>query len=78
MEPVHSVPFCDGLCDVRMAAASRSGPAKTFHDFTGNPDQCIDWVLSRGFKAGAARMITPHEGTCYPPDHLPIVTEFGR
>ena len=66
------------LHDARTTAASRSGPEKTFHNFTGNPDQRIDWILSRGFKPIAVHTITTHEGARYPSDHFPVVAEFGR
>ncbi|MEO8999296.1 MAG: endonuclease/exonuclease/phosphatase family protein, partial [Rhodanobacter sp.] len=66
------------LHDAWKAAGSRSGPAKTFHNFTGNPDQRIDWILSRGFKAIAVRTITTHDGARYPSDHFPVVAEFVR
>ncbi|WP_200946156.1 endonuclease/exonuclease/phosphatase family protein [Rhodanobacter sp. Root561] len=66
------------LQDAWMTAASRSGPAKTFHNFTGNPDQRIDWILSRGFKAIAVHTITTHDGARYPSDHFPVIAELGR
>ena len=65
------------LQDAWMTAASRSGPAKTFHNFTGNPDQRIDWILSRGFKAIAVQTITTHESARYPSDHFPVVAELA-
>jgi endonuclease/exonuclease/phosphatase family metal-dependent hydrolase len=64
------------LRDARMAAVTRSGPDKTFHDFTGKPDQRIDWILSRGFKAIDVRTVTTHEGARYPSDHFPVVAEL--
>ena len=39
------------LQDAWLHADSRSGPAKTFHNFTGIPDRRIDWILYRGFHA---------------------------
>jgi endonuclease/exonuclease/phosphatase family metal-dependent hydrolase len=75
--PVHTE-LTRTLQDAWITAASRSGPAKTFHNFTGNPDQRIDWILSRGFKVIAVRTITTHEGASYPSDHFPVVAEFGR
>ncbi len=64
------------LHDAWMAAASRSGPAKTFHNFTGNPDQRIDWILTRGFTVRSARTVTTHDGAHYPSDHFPVVAEL--
>ena len=75
--PVHAKLTRD-LHDAWITASSRSGPARTFHNFTGNPDQRIDWILSRGFKPIAVHTITTHEGARYPSDHFPIVAEFGR
>ncbi|MEO5811431.1 MAG: endonuclease/exonuclease/phosphatase family protein [Rhodanobacter sp.] len=64
------------LHDAWLQAASRSGPAKTFHDFTGNPDQRIDWILTRGFTVRSVRTITTHQGARYPSDHFPVVAEL--
>ncbi|HEV2679259.1 MAG TPA: endonuclease/exonuclease/phosphatase family protein [Rhodanobacter sp.] len=75
--PVHAR-LTQGLHDAWMTAASRFGPEKTFHDFTGNPDQRIDWILSRGFKAIAIHTIDSHEGARYPSDHFPVVAELGQ
>ncbi|MGH8158082.1 MAG: endonuclease/exonuclease/phosphatase family protein [Rhodanobacter sp.] len=66
------------LHDAWTAAASRSGPAKTFHNFTGNPDQRIDWILTRGFKTIAVQTITTHDGARYPSDHFPVVAELAH
>jgi endonuclease/exonuclease/phosphatase family metal-dependent hydrolase len=75
--PVHAE-LTRGLQDAWVTAASRSGPAKTFHNFTGKPDRRIDWILSRGFKAIAVHTITTHEGMRYPSDHFPVVAELAR
>lgn len=64
------------LDDAWAMAASRSGPAETFHNFTGNPDRRIDWILTRGFKIRAARTIATHDGARYPSDHFPVVAEL--
>ena len=74
--PVHAS-LTRTLQDAWMTATSRSGPAKTFHNFTGNPDQRIDWILSRGFKAIAVQTITTHESARYPSDHFPVVAELA-
>ncbi|RYD68219.1 MAG: endonuclease/exonuclease/phosphatase family protein, partial [Sphingomonadales bacterium] len=37
--------FADAWTD----AKRRTGPAETFHNFTGKADRRIDWILSRGF-----------------------------
>lgn len=64
------------LHDAWVVATSRAGPAKTFHNFTGNPDQRIDWILTRGFKTRAVQTITTHDGAHYPSDHFPVVAEL--
>ncbi len=75
--PVHAK-LTANLHDAWMQAGSHSGPAKTFHNFTGNPDQRIDWILMRGFKALAVRTITTHDGARYPSDHFPVVADLVR
>jgi len=73
--PVHAA-LTSILQDAWMAAATRSGPAKTFHDFTGQPDQRLDWILSRGFKILDVQTVTTHEGARYPSDHFPVVADL--
>lgn len=75
--PVHAK-LTANLHDAWVQASSHSGPAKTFHNFTGNPDQRIDWILTRGFKALAVRTITTRDGARYPSDHFPVVADLGR
>ena len=65
------------LQDAWDVTADRSGPEATFHDFTGKPDQRIDWILVRGFDVGSVRTIDVHEGELYPSDHFPVVAELG-
>ena len=75
--PVHAK-LTANLHDSWAEAVSRSGPAKTFHNFTGKPDQRIDWILSRGFKVLAASTVTTHNGASYPSDHFPVVVDLIR
>ena len=75
--PVHAK-LTANLHDSWVDATSHSGPAKTFHNFTGKPDQRIDWILSRGFKALAVRTVTTHDGARYPSDHFPVVVDLLR
>jgi endonuclease/exonuclease/phosphatase family metal-dependent hydrolase len=65
------------LRDAWDAAPQRSGPAATFHEFTGKPDQRIDWILFRGLQPLSVRTVTEHEGGRYPSDHFPVVAEFA-
>ena len=64
------------LRDVWDAAPQRSGPAATFHEFTGKPDQRIDWILYRGLQPLSVRTVATHEDGRYPSDHFPVVAEF--
>jgi endonuclease/exonuclease/phosphatase family metal-dependent hydrolase len=64
------------LEDAWLVASRRSGPEKTFHDFTGNPDRRIDWILVRGFEVKDVRTVTTHEGKLYPSDHFPVVADL--
>jgi endonuclease/exonuclease/phosphatase family metal-dependent hydrolase len=65
------------LTDTRLAAPVTTGPDKTFHDFTGVPDQRIDWILVRGFRAQAVHTVTTHRGAVYPSDHFPVLAELA-
>jgi endonuclease/exonuclease/phosphatase family metal-dependent hydrolase len=72
---VHAM-LTEHLQDAWLVAPRRSGPEKTFHDFTGKPDRRIDWILVRGFKVEGARTVTTHEGKLYPSDHFPVVADL--
>lgn len=73
--PVHGVMTSD-LADAWIASPRRTGPDATFHDFTGTPDQRIDWILFRGLKPVRAETVTLHRGALYPSDHFPVVAEL--
>lgn len=64
------------LEDAWLTAPRREGPDKTFHNFTGVPDQRIDWILYRGLQVRSVQTITLHDGKRYPSDHFPVVAEF--
>lgn len=66
------------LTDVWERAGLRSGPAGTFHDFTGVSGDRIDYVLVRGLRPVSARVLTDHDGARYPSDHFPIVADLDR
>jgi endonuclease/exonuclease/phosphatase family metal-dependent hydrolase len=72
---VHAM-LTQHLQDVSLVAPRRSGPEKTFHDFTGNPDRRIDWILVRGFNVEDVHTVTRHEGKLYPSDHFPVVADL--
>lgn len=65
------------LRDAWEAAADRSGPEATFHDFTGNAERRIDWILVRGFDVGAVRTVDAAEDGRYPSDHFPVVADLA-
>lgn len=72
---VHAM-LTEHLHDAWLVAPRRSGPGRTFHDFTGNPTERIDWVLVRGFKVEDVRTVTTHEGQLYPSDHFPVAADL--
>lgn len=72
---VHAM-LAGHLQDAWQVAPHRSGPARTFHAFTGKPDRRIDWILVRGFRVQDARTVTTHEGRLYPSDHFPVVADL--
>ncbi|WIG56616.1 MAG: hypothetical protein OJF61_002404 [Rhodanobacteraceae bacterium] len=72
---VHAM-LTQHLQDAWLVAPHRSGPDKTFHDFTGNPSERIDWILVRGFRVKDARTVTTHQGKLYPSDHFPVVADL--
>ena len=73
--PTHTL-LTSALTDAWTAAPQRLGPPGTFHNFTGKPDQRIDWILFRGLQAKSARTITTHRRDRYPSDHFPVVVDF--
>lgn len=66
------------LRDAWNDAAGRTGPADTFHGFTGKPRPGrIDWILYRApWKAVSAETITDHRGNVFPSDHFPVLAVF--
>jgi endonuclease/exonuclease/phosphatase family metal-dependent hydrolase len=60
------------MTDGWTSATHCTGPALTFHDFTGTPDRRIDYLFLRGFKADAIATDTYHRGRIYPSDHFPV------
>jgi endonuclease/exonuclease/phosphatase family metal-dependent hydrolase len=64
------------LRDAWLVAPRLSGPDKTFHNFTGKPDERIDWILVRGFRVEDVRTVTTHAGRIYPSDHFPVAADL--
>ncbi|WP_343520980.1 endonuclease/exonuclease/phosphatase family protein [Sphingomonas sp.] len=65
-----------GLADAWDTAAARTGPAGTFHGFTGKPDRRIDWVLARGLTTVKAETDIFGANGRYPSDHFPVVVDY--
>lgn len=65
------------LVDTRAAAAKVEGPEKTFHNFTGNPTERIDFILERGFTPTRFATLTTQKDGRYPSDHFPVVAELS-
>lgn len=63
------------LADAR-TTAPKEGPEKTFHDFTGQPDQRIDFIMTRGFRSTHYATITTQEQGRYPSDHFPVEADL--
>lgn len=74
-DPAHAV-LAAVLTDAWLAGGPRSGPDKTFHDFTGTPDRRLDWILFRGLTLRSVRTVETHAGPRYPSDHFPVVAVF--
>lgn len=73
---VHAVATAT-LADAWETAASRGGPANTFHGFTGRADRRIDWILLKGFRATAARTLVEPVASRQASDHFPVVAELA-
>ena len=65
------------MTDVRKAAPKVGGPDKTFHNYTGKPDQRIDWIFETGFTPLSDTTLTMHRGALYPSDHFPVLATLG-
>jgi endonuclease/exonuclease/phosphatase family metal-dependent hydrolase len=72
---VHTM-LTRGLADAWEGTSRRTGPAETFHNFTGKADRRIDWILTHGFAARSVATLTDHEGALYPSDHFPVIAEL--
>ncbi|WP_109125159.1 endonuclease/exonuclease/phosphatase family protein [Dyella sp. C11] len=64
------------LVDTRKVAPKVEGPEKTFHNFTGNPTEHIDFILERGFTPTYFATVTTQQDGRYPSDHFPVVTDL--
>lgn len=65
------------LADAWLTAPRRTGPAETFHAFTGKADRRIDWIFSRGFRVKSAATLTDHKGSVQTSDHFPVIAELA-
>jgi len=68
--------FAQRLKDARAIAPRVEGPEKTFHNFTGTPDQRIDFIFVRGFRAERYATVTTQQDGHYPSDHFPVLAEL--
>jgi endonuclease/exonuclease/phosphatase family metal-dependent hydrolase len=75
-DPAHAA-LTAVLKDAWLAGAPRSGPEATFHDFTGNPDRRLDWVLFRNLTLQSVQTLATHAGPRYPSDHFPVLAVFA-
>lgn len=75
--PVYAT-LAGTLRDAWVEAPSREGPDGTFHGFTGDPEERIDWVFYRGLRPRQVQTLADHEGQRYPSDHFPVLVEFDR
>jgi endonuclease/exonuclease/phosphatase family metal-dependent hydrolase len=64
------------LQDTWRVAPRREGPEGSFHAFSGQPQKRIDWILFRGVRPEAVRIVTGHADGRYASDHFPVVAEF--
>jgi len=65
------------LTDTRAVAPKVEGPEKTFHNFTGNPTQRIDFIMERGFTPTTFATVTTQQNGRYPSDHFPVVADLS-
>jgi endonuclease/exonuclease/phosphatase family metal-dependent hydrolase len=72
---VYSI-LTETFSDAWLDARERSGPENTFHNFTGNADRRIDWILVRGPKVRSVKTVTTRNAERYPSDHFPVIAEL--
>ncbi|WP_230769603.1 endonuclease/exonuclease/phosphatase family protein [Sphingomonas sp. Leaf4] len=65
--------FAASLRDAWTGTATRDGPERTFHAFTGTADRRIDYIFVRGFTPLSARVVTHNRAGRYASDHFPVV-----
>ncbi|MEQ4573545.1 MULTISPECIES: endonuclease/exonuclease/phosphatase family protein [Gammaproteobacteria] len=65
------------LADARVQAHAPAGPEATFHDFTGQPDRRIDWILTRGLTATRFATLDDRPQGHWPSDHFPVMAELA-
>lgn len=64
------------LTDTRAVAPKVEGPEKTFHNFTGQPTERIDFIMERGFTPTYFATVTTQQSGRYPSDHFPVVADL--
>lgn len=73
--PVHGA-LTSQLGDARELATAAIGPSATFHDFTGEAQHRIDWILLRGLQPRQFQTLTDRPGGVLPSDHFPVMAEL--
>lgn len=73
--PTYAV-LAKALTDTRTVAPKVEGPEKTFHNFTGQPTDHIDFIFERGFSPTYFATVTTQQDGRYPSDHFPVVTDL--
>lgn len=64
------------LSDARELASERSGPVATFHNFSGNAQTQLDWILLRGLRAKRYCTLDQRPHGVLPSDHYPVIAEL--
>jgi endonuclease/exonuclease/phosphatase family metal-dependent hydrolase len=79
-EPYRRLTTADGdgprLRDAkRVSDGGHHGPAETFHGFTGDPTERIDYVFVRGCDVDLHATLTDRTATGYPSDHFAVAAD---
>lgn len=64
------------LHDARSGARDVKGPRLTFHDFTGQGQHQLDWILLRGFQPDAFATLDARPNGRLPSDHFPVMADL--
>lgn len=73
--PTHAA-LLEGMDDAREAAVQTTGPAQTFHDFSGVADRQLDWILVRDIQVLRFSTLDDRIDGILPSDHFPVEAEL--